>query len=849
MDQSPQERFRRLFHQLDADDVWSDSLQESSLQYVRKLAENRETWAAFLAGNREQHDLKVLLSSQTPDTSLATVPAEKHGVNCEQVSKKQTIKDDGDEMKDEVISMDIDEHLQAENAEAFPDIKVKSHPPHRDQSPRLSASDSPRCSRVNLSRIGIRNTAKSDIAALSALIRRRLAIESVNDQLFHSVHGALPEDDERYEIDVGMMPGDDGGLTSYEELLRDDAAQVKRQTSVYTLLGSNEEVDFEAVDGTNGATSPKERRNGTPKRPRSSSLGLIEHMEAFIRGLRELCEPHRDAAQEESEKRKDVPKNIHRKAVSAASVVEELKDLEHKVRIGKIERVEDCISTVSAIIKNQNETFKDVLNNIEERANALRMEHRARKERQNAIVRVKELTTGVLGSNLEVLKDIPFPNAGDGDETLKESVQKSSTRNSNWKRVRRKIQIPFSEAELNCWPSGDTRASEVRFCSPRIPVFCGGEEEDERKSDDDDGQTTRHSSDNIVTVLGAGNPVMRNVLGWQRVYQLRAQVLSSQMYEGHQSSPQSFFPTGLKLAATESVHGTPIKNAPTLLAPSQIKQEDTIAAAAAQKPAVNPLHVAHSRIPEYEIKNDPYGDHAGNSSDNQTGKSREHALAHAVVALMCMHRGCTHASSSALEIMSDLLEDFIFRLGSSLASCRENIDSEPLRTRRTRPRLPTEDERFEMLRLICSSGFRGDFADLEQYVRSDIPRTEQALREAEIKLLAEISQIEEERGNKDNPQQNRNEADVSMVDTRTKGDDMSQKVGEGHQRAERQTRQMDVILNNNAFTFGHLSDHVSLDVLGLIKIPRTLVAPVASEEELENSKKIADDVDRDGPQN
>lgn len=847
MDPSPQERFRRLFHQLDADDEWSYLVPVPHLQYIRNLAENKETWVAFLAGNREQHDLQLLLSPQTPDTSLATPLTDKHGVNCDEVSKNQTIKGDGNEVNDEVINTDVGKGCQAGNAEAPSEIKFKSHSPHRAQSPRLSASDSPRCPRNSLFKGGIRNMTKSDIAALGALIRRRLAIESVDDQLFHCVQGALPGDDERYEIDVGMMPGDDGGLTSYEELLRDDHAQLKKQTSVYTLLGSNEEIEFETVDCANGPVSPKERRNGTPKRPRPSSLGLAENMEAFIRGLRELCEPHRDAAQEESEKRKDVPKNIHRKAVSAASVVEELKDLEHKVKIGKIERVEDCISTVSAIIRNQNETFRDVLSNIEERAGALRMEHRARKERQTAVARVKELTTGVLGINLEVLKVAPLPRAGDNDETLKEAIRKSPTMNSKWKRARRKVQIPFSEADLNCWPSGDTDAKEVQFCSPHVPVFFGTEEDE--KSGDDDDEMVRHPSDNIITVLGAGNPIIRNVIGWQRIHRLQAQVLSAQTYQSQQNAPQSFFPAQVKPPATEGAQGTPAKEAPTLLASPQIKQEDVIATASTYKPTVDPSNEAHSEIPEYEIKNDPYGEHAVNSSDNQTGKSRERALARAVVALMCVHGGCTHASSSALGIMSDLLEDFIFRLGSSLASSRENIDSEPLRTVRTRPRLPTKDERFEMLRLICSSGFRGGLADLEQYVRSDIPRTEQALREAEFKLFAEISQIKVERGNKGSIRQNKNEDDVSMVDTEAKGDDKNQGTSEATERPERQNGQTDIVLNENAFTFGYLNDHVSLDVLGLIKVPRALAATVASEEKVGYSNEMADGASGDGSQN
>lgn len=831
-----------LFHRLDADDGWGDLLPLPSLQYTRKLAESKEVWAAFLAGNREQCDLQFLLNSHTLNADAASALAETHEVNCERIPQAQTAKSDGGELNGEVKGMDVVGSDQAKSTKASPEMKFRSHSPHHSQSPRTSDTKSPYRSRISPTKVDRRNTAKSDIAVLSALVRRRLAIESVEDQLFHCAHGALPEDDERYEIDVGMMPGDDGGLTNFEELLQDDAVQVKKQASVYTLLGSNEEDELEVDDNLKAVTSSKERRNGTPKRPRSTLLGVVEHMEAFIRESRVLCERHCDAASEESENRKDSPKNATRKNVQTASVVEEFKDLEQKVRVGKIERMEDCISNVLAILAKQDETFSDILHKIKERADALSTEYRVKKESQNVAARVKELTTGVLGAGLEALKITSFANdGGDENDILKRATQKSPKGSSHWTCARRKVRIPFSEADLKCWPSDNTITTELHSHPriPRVPIFSGVEKDDENNTQNGEEEGVHYLSDNIVTVLGVGNPVMRNVIGWERIYRLRAQAFSLQICLNQQSASRSSFSAQLKRGPTESAQEGLMKTPPTLSASSKTKQENTLVAASTMKPPVDPLHVTHSETPEYEIRNDPYEDYTGNSQSYQSNESRERALVKAVVALLCVHGGYTHASSLALEMVSDLLEDFIFRIGLSLASCRENVDSEPLRPVRTRPRLPTGDERFEMLRLICSSGFRGDFADLEQYVRSDIPRTEQALREAEIRLHNEISQNEMKLANKKSLQQNKNDDAASTAGEEPNENNKNRKMNEGPVGSERQIRRTDVVLNDNAFTFGHLSDRVTLDVLGRVRVPRALTN-TASEEVAGLNSEVSD---------
>lgn len=835
---SPEERFRQLFHGLDAEGGWTKLLPAEQLARVRTAASSPLAWRAFLAGNARDSELQNVSNE---DLSNLSDNPDGDGANAKENA----------ETKDGAPAMlDMPEPAN-DLTEQKPEKGNPDSPPHEangEQKPTPASSprpgkgkamplgspgrrtplSSPRKPRESPNKTG--RDEDDHVAVLSAIVRRRLAIASIDEQMFHNVHGALPEDDERYEIDQGMLPGDDGGYASFEELEREETETRSSQTSVYVLLGSHEDVGadptdfFSPDDRTNPVAQAKERtgRSGsTPKRPRrTTAFGLSEHMECFIRELRELCEPHRDAAQEESAQKKAVPKNIHRKAVSAASVVEELKEMEHKAHIGKYERVEECISAVSACIGNQDETFAEVLTQIEDRADVLREEYQLRKQRYSAMMRVKALTTGVLGSDADLREST---DEEDDDEEMCDQVDDYS--HDAWIPARRAHHIPFAESELHCWPpEEDTPLDEVRPDRPRLPIFESESGEDISESAGND-EEIRHPHDNLVTVIGADNQIVKNVVSLHRVLKLREQAFAgvavlrkrsaSRVASSGRSSPQKTDATPRKMEDVLTSHRALSGN----LQPR---------AQTSSRSARNDLP-SESNIEEIEIKNDAFGA-ANRSANGVVQEPRERALGRSVVALMFAHGGFTHASSLAVEVLTDVLENFVERIGHSLISCRENIDQQQQPNREgLAVRDPSEEEIFEELRIISSSGFRGRFPGLECYAKHDIPRCAQALRVSEIKLEAQLARIDQELSNTATHQSLSGKEDMTISDGKSRKSTDEVKGGRekvsttvARKSSPEDAAGKDLRLDDAAFTFGYLSSCVSLDVLGAIKVPRKL---------------------------
>lgn len=825
---------------MDAEGGWAKLLPAEHLARVRNAASSPVAWRAFLAGNAGDSELQ---KGSTEDLSDAV---EKPDTDVASAKKDAETKDgppgtlampepanDPAEKKPEKEKSDFSHHGANGEKKQTPASsprsgKGKAMP--MGSPGRRTPLSSPRKRRE--SPYKTERKGDDDIAALSAIVRRRLAIASVDEQMFHNVHGALPEDDERYEIDQGMLPGDDGGYTSFEELEREETETRSSQTSVYVLLGSDEDLGagptdcFSPDDRASPMAHAKERtgRSGsTPKRPRrTTAFGLSEHMECFIRELRELCEPHRDAAQEESAQKKAVPKNIHRKAVSAASVVEELKEMEYKAHIGKYERVEECISAVSACIGNQDETFAEVLTQIEDRADVLREEYRVRKERFNAMMRVKVLTTGVLGSDADLLEST---DEQDDDEDMSDQADDNS--HDAWIPAQRAQHIPFTESELDCWPLGeDTPLDDVRPDRPRLPIFeskSGGDISDRA---DDDGEI-RQPHDNLVTVIGADNQIVKNVVSLHRVLKLRDQALAgvavlrkrsaSRMASSGRPSPQKTAATPRKMEDVLPSHPAPSENLQS-------------GAQTSSRSAPNDLP-SGPHADEIEIKNDAFST-SNTGANGVVQETRERALGRAVVALLFAHGGFTHASSLAVEVLTDVLENFVEGIGHSLISGRENIDQQVQQPNREgiAVRDPSEDEIFEELRIVSSAGFRGRFPGLECYAKHDIPRCAQALRASEITLELQLARIHQELSNTATRRSPSGKGDTTMSDGNSRQSTNEVKGDSGKEVSTTATRKSspvdaagdDVRLDDTAFTFGYLSSCVSLDVLGAIKVPRKL---------------------------
>jgi hypothetical protein len=131
--------------------------------------------------------------------------------------------------------------------------------------------------------------------------------------------------------------------------------------------------------------------------------------------------------------------------------------------------------------------------------------------------------------------------------------------------------------------------------------------------------------------------------------------------------------------------------------------------------------------------------------------------ARSVTSLLISLGGFSESSESAVSILTDLTVEFVERIGRSLASCREQL-SEGKVLRSPQQELPsglatadvgyvqarrvrTREETLEFVRVICSSGFRGGFPELQHYALYDIPRTSSELRDVEEKVRTKLTQF------------------------------------------------------------------------------------------------------------
>jgi hypothetical protein len=137
--------------------------------------------------------------------------------------------------------------------------------------------------------------------------------------------------------------------------------------------------------------------------------------------------------------------------------------------------------------------------------------------------------------------------------------------------------------------------------------------------------------------------------------------------------------------------------------------------------------------------------------------SHQWASARSVTSLLLAHGGFATSSENAVNILTDLTAEFVERIGRSLVSCREQMSEGKVYSAQQSDqsldaairatgyvqahKVRTRDETLEFMRIICSSGFRGGFPELQHYVLHDIPRTWNEFRDVEEKVRAKLTEF------------------------------------------------------------------------------------------------------------
>lgn len=280
--------------------------------------------------------------------------------------------------------------------------------------------------------------AAEESRALAAFVRRAVAADAID----HAFLVGTPcmaaavacVDDPRYEIDHGMLAGEEdrsedagAGFFDHHAVGGGDPALLNPDpTGAYLLLDAVELGAIPSRQTPVASPSPSPSPPpaslsagdgvafATPKRPRRRSGALLLDSGAsapgvlaarlgdFVAGLREQCECQREAHSTGSATRSGVKGSkapSRREAASAANVVEELVGLEKKARVGKYDaRMEECIADVSSCIRNQAGTFADVLPALDKACRSLREKFKTLQEQAQVLDALRSASVGVLGS-------------------------------------------------------------------------------------------------------------------------------------------------------------------------------------------------------------------------------------------------------------------------------------------------------------------------------------------------------------------------------------------------------------------------------------------------------------------
>lgn len=180
---------------------------------------------------------------------------------------------------------------------------------------------------------------------------------------------------------------------------------------------------------------------------------------------------------------------------------------------------------------------------------------------------------------------------------------------------------------------------------------------------------------------------------------------------------------------------------------------------------------------------DPIAESSRNSADDELcGGPYMWGQARTSAALLLAHGGFAEASDSAINILAELMGDCIERIGRTLSSSRARRGMQPIDVVKRKPRrmaeqaaglapskdstgsfdadvvdselgycpperaTRTREETFELIKLVCSTGCRGGFPELQQYISSDIPRVTLEVRDAEEKVRSKMTEFAELHG-------------------------------------------------------------------------------------------------------
>lgn len=316
--------------------------------------------------------------------------------------------------------------------------------------------------------------------------------------------------------------------------------------------------------------------------------------------------------------------------------------------------------------------------------------------------------------------------------------------------------------------------------------------------------------ENIFQLIGQQNTVVRSVRTLTKIREMREFALKT-LTQGMPSTPRK---------AEQSP--VPVKEEPSLYANSSslatpAKSEATNSSTQLQASGKNRVHEKkgyndkkriRSRDKQdedfgiYEITTEVPFNHR-NRITNYSTYTRERSIAHSICALLFTHAGFLDASARALNIMTDVLEYFVLNLGRNLQTSfaeESSVNDLPA---------------VELARVIGNSGFRGGFADLVFYMKSEPFMKEACYREVYVKLRNQLTASPIFMNGKT--------LNLGFDATSIKaGSTKTESAESEHTSTGDQAVKLDVRLGDDAFSFGFISPKVRLDVLNGIKVPSRL---------------------------
>lgn len=515
----------------------------------------------------------------------------------------------------------------------------------------------------------------------------------------------------------------------------------------------------------------------------------------FVLQMQELCKAALDARSGGSATRsgaKSAKIPSRREAASAASVVEELEGIEAKARAGKYDgRVEDVISEVSRCIENQSATFSDVLPAIEEKADELRVLVDESERRLKVFDALRAASLGVVAtarsseekgatrSPRSLSIDAPAGCDGDPVGARVAAIHVQATRRFGELAADAAAADTLDGVE-EAWSKrfdGDDDDALALSASTMCEFVTLSASSALPRREVGRSTTTPATSTNDDTSNPLAHPVMSTFEAIGRIRDLRKQIFAffDQVTSGREPS-----------------NGTPVRPVP----PNRVEGDrPTIGGGAAtigSSGTESGAQVSRTKerseasAVELVIRNEPsrvameMETNTGIVDDELQSGPEVWRKARAATALLLAHGGVAEASDNAINVLAELTGEYIQRIGRNLSSsrARRGLGVEDVVKRKTRrmteqaagvgvadtvitndmsadannvdselgfvapqAACQTREDTFELIKIICSTGFRGGFPELQQYTGADIPRLSLEVREAEAKVRSKMTEF------------------------------------------------------------------------------------------------------------